>query len=454
MRWTLWWTSSARKRTRKNEGVPLKVLALDVGSSGVKAAVLRHGRLLTPITRASFPTRYAAGRAEVNPPQVLKAIAQAFSQLGDLRRQVDILSLCAMAPSWLALDHRGRPLTPIITHQHRRSIAEPQQLEQRVGASRYLRTAANRPFPGGISSSTAAWFFRHHPSLLRRADLVGHLNTYLLRQWTSARVTDPSNASFMGVYKTCTFGGWSDTLLAAVGLKPAQMPAILPGNQIAGHLTLSAATTLGLREGTPILPGIMDTSAAFLLAGAHPGQLVNVSGTTDVLALCVSRPHPHPLLLTRPLGVGRKWLAVSTLASAGSTLTWLHATLFPDLSDKQFFALMRQLEPAPSNLSFDAYLGGDRMSITQKTAGFSGLTLATTRQQMLAAALTNLARQSAARIPLLWENYPRISRNVFVSGGVGVALAGILHRDWPGRWQFRSCQEATLRGLDILANSL
>ncbi len=62
-----------------------------------------------------------------------------------------------------------------------------------------------------------------------------------------------------------------------------------------------------------------------LLAGARKGQLLNVSGSTDVLALCMDKAKPHERLITRALGVGQKWLSVATLAAAGAALDWARA---------------------------------------------------------------------------------------------------------------------------------
>jgi glycerol kinase len=39
---------------------------------------------------------------------------------------------------------------------------------------------------------------------MKKADLCGHLNTFLHRQITGARIIDPSNASFTGFYETLT----------------------------------------------------------------------------------------------------------------------------------------------------------------------------------------------------------------------------------------------------------
>src|SRR5688572_17032144 len=173
----------------------MKLLALDVGSSSVKAAVLLNGRIRGRIARASYETRYDGVRAEVEPKDVLKALADAIAQLGQAARKVEVIGLTVMAPSWVALDHGGRALTPIITHQDRRSVETARELEQRVGKARHLRLAGNRPFPGGISSTTWAHFNRHEKSLMKKVDLAGHLNTYLHRVMTHSRVTDPSNAS-------------------------------------------------------------------------------------------------------------------------------------------------------------------------------------------------------------------------------------------------------------------
>jgi xylulokinase len=229
--------------------------------------------------------------------------------------------------------------------------------------------AGNRPIPGGISSTTWAWFAEHQPGVLKKADLVGHLTTFLHRTLTGARVTDPSNASFMGVYSTLTLKGWDDELCEAIGAEKRLLPDVLDGNRVAGKITREAARRFGLTEGTPVITGIMDTSSALLLRGAKPGQLLNVCGSTDVLALCTEHPKPEEKLLTRAVGIGRKWMQVSTIAAAGSAVAWANRELFPDLSEDRFHALVKKLakHPLPSSVRFDPYLAGDRTSLDQKT---------------------------------------------------------------------------------------
>jgi len=430
----------------------MNILGIDAGSSSVKAAVLRNGRIAGRLVRCAFPTRFEGVRAEVEPRAILQAIAQAISELGAAARRVDVIALSVMAPSWIAMDSAGRPLTPIVTHQDRRSVDAARALEARLGVQRLLALNGNRPFPGGISSSTFAWFVQHEPELMAKADLVGHLNTYLHRQMTGARVTDPSNASYMGLYSVLDMGGWNLELCEAAGASPRVLPDILPANAIGGHITAQAALDLGLTAGTPMLTGLMDTAAALLLVGAKIGQLINVCGSTDVLGVVTDHPRPDERLLTRALGVGRKWMSVSTIAAAGSAFAWAKEQLFADLSEEAFRRLMQKLarRPLPSTVRFEPYLAGDRMSIEQRQGAFTGLTLASTREQMLGAMIEALAAASAARIPLLQAGGLKILRTVLVSGGVQGGLNKVLHRDWPGQWVFRTEIEATLRGLGTM----
>lgn len=314
------------------------VLGLDIGSSSVIAGLLDGRRVLAESPRAFFRTRHEGARAEVDPEVLLAAVAKAIRGLGDRARRVDAIALATMCPAWVALDRTGAALTPIVTHQDRRSVAEARVLEERMGADRHLALCGCRPIPGGISSTTWAWFRQHQPGALRRADLVGHLNTFLHRRLTGARVTDLSNASFTGLYRTLTLDGWSDELCANLGVSTQQLPDVVEADVIGGVLTREAARRLGLPAGLPMLTGLMDGSAGMLLAGAKVGQLFNVVGSTDVLALCTDRPRPHPLLLTRALGVGRAWLQVSTLAAMASSIYWAREQLFPRCRWRTFSA--------------------------------------------------------------------------------------------------------------------
>jgi xylulokinase len=435
----------------------VNLLGIDVGSSSVKAAVLRNGNPHGPIVRAFFKTDHRGERVEVPAERILRALADAMKQLGAPAKCVDAIGLTVMSPAWCAMDARGKALTPVVTHQDRRSVAEAIEIERRVGFERHMRLAGNRPFPGSIASTTWAWYQKYEPGRLTKVDLVGLLNTYLHRQLTGSRVIDPSNASFTGWYATLEQSGWSEDLCDATGVAPAVLPEVLEADRIGGRITKSAATKFGLTEGTPAMVGMIDTSAAMLLGPARPGQLLDVVGSTDVLALCTDRPRPHERLLTRALGVNpKRWMSVSTIAAAGSSLLWAREQLFRDLSIEAFRSLVlrisrRKESNQNEDVVFDPYLAGERANVEQRKAAFHGLTLATTREQMLGAIVESLAQASAERLKRFDTGGMKIRREVVVSGGAADRLDRVFQRDWRGTWTFRRYTEASLRGLGKLS---
>ena len=431
----------------------MRVLAIDIGSSSVKAAVLTGPRP-DQIARQPFTTTFDGPKVEVSATAILTALKKAIADLGPAAKTVDCIVPTGMAPSWLAMDIDGRPLTPVVTHQDRRSQAEAEAIEATIGRSRHMHLVGNRPTPGGISSTTARWFVQHAKPAMKKADLIGHLNTWLIRLATDARVIDPSNASFTGLYRTTNVGGWDDTLIAAARVKAGWLPRVMDSNEIAGRVTTRGARRFGLTAGTPMLAGFIDGSGGLLMAGAVPGQVLNVIGSTDVLAVVAARAKPAEGLLTRAVGIGRRWLSVGTVAAAGTALDWAHRTLFADLKPAAFHAEIAKLirKPRKSAVRFDARLAGTRTDVEPVRGAITDLSPGVDRYDILSALLESLAKQSAERFDRYRRAGITFDHHAFTTGGGDAALAKVLRRDWPGRWTFKSIEEATLGGAWAVAS--
>ncbi len=436
----------------------MRVLALDVGSSSVKAAVLEDEAVLAkvPETEKFSTDESRPPRVEIAAEEIWKAIVRATGRLGVTVSGVDRIALDALSPSCVLLDAEGNALTPIITHQDRRSVEQAERIEARFGLETHLNMAGNRPFPGGIGSTTLLWLRENEPALLDRAATVGMATTFLVGRLTGSRTIDPGNAGFLGLYDHGLRAAgaapcWNRDLCKPAGIRLDQLPEILDGAAVAGRLRAPAARQLGLKEGTEVLVGVVDTSAAFLGVGAEPGRLLNSIGTTDVIALAWPRSRPHEQLLTRELGTGRLWLSVYTVASGSGSLAWAQEALFPDLQRDEFYKLARELigRPPPA-VRFEPFLAGDRMSIRQRRASFEGIDRSVRREDLLRAILEAIARRNAEGMEILTKDVKPLP-DVFVAGG-GDWLSDFYHRAWPGDgWRFHPVEDATYKGLARLA---
>jgi sugar (pentulose or hexulose) kinase len=429
----------------------MKVVAVDVGSSAVKAAIFRDGRRVGGVVREPVATRYEGREVDMDADAVWAAFAAAVRLLGPEARSADRLAADVLAPGFTALTRSGEALSAVITHQDRRSWEQAAEIERRVGADRHLALVGCRPFPGGIASSSLLWLRRNRPDAFARAEVFGQLNTFLNLRLTGAAVVDPGNASFLGLYDTFGMTGWHPELCEALDVAPDRLPEVRSGERVAGRLLPGPADALGLRSGTEVLTGVIDTTAAICSTGAVPGRVFNSIGTTDVLAVVTDRPRPHEKVLTRCLGVGRLWVSVNTIAAGGGALAWVHRNLFADLDKAAFFGLVKELaaDPSPSPVRFEPYLAGDRLSLEPKTAGFTGLTLATGRREMLKAVLDAWAELNARGLERIAERADPLP-DVYVTGG-GDEIAGALHARWPGSWRFHYLDEAALLGMARLA---
>ncbi len=440
----------------------MKILAIDVGSSSIKAAFCKNGRI-KHIEHVPISTSLKGREVEIPAAGLLKSFRKAVRHITASHGHIDAIAMDSFCPGVVALDKHRAVLFGCVTHQDRRSMKQAEEIEQDIGAQRHLQLTGNRPFPGGIASTTLLWFKQNKPAEFKRIACVGQPTTLLLDHLTGQWVIDPSQAAFLGLYDSIKLSGWIPELCQRIGLTESQLPKLLFADQIAGKVTRAAAEQLGLSEGCPVFASMVDTSAAMLSTDCRPGRMVHSAGSTDVLALCLDKPAPAGDILTRPLGTGhrlaKRWLAVSTIAAGGSTMHWLKDNLFADYSSKKFHKLTahigRQLQDqkpggkADMEVAFAPYLAGDRTAMEERTGCFDHLTLANTREDMLRAAVLALAQASRQRFDRL-SQIREVHSEIFTMGGQ-TQLADIMHDQWPGKHTFTPLENEAMTGLNRLA---
>jgi sugar (pentulose or hexulose) kinase len=338
-------------------------------------------------------------------------------------------------------------LTPIITHLDRRARATARQIWSDVGPE-FLASTGNKPLPGGISGITARHLLTTAPDLKRTVRHYLHVNGWLGLRCTGQTAFDRGNASFTGLYDTMTTRNWSPRWCEYLGIDQAWLPPVLSGDATLGPLLPEPAAHLGVSAGIPLKLGTADTSCAMLAAGMGPDDLLHVVGTTQVLAVHADKPIPAMNRLTRQLGVGEAYIHVTHNPVGGVALDWIHQLCFSEQGAERFYAesVAAALERTEGVVLDPPFLGGDRLEIDARRAGFQELTLATDRLDLLASVLHAMRRHHRTALEAL--GVKRRFRRVFLTGG-GAELVQRLIPEYRSMEVIR-LEEGSLRGVAAL----
>jgi len=404
----------------------MRILALDVGTSSVKAAVLdvTTAAPVGPIARAAYDLDAPVPDAAEIPAMrlwdaVTAAARDAVRQAGVAGvagKDVQGIGLSCMMPALVLLDRADRPLGPIWTHLDRRARPAARQVWGAVGQE-FFALVGNRPLPGGITAVCFRQQLSDDPYLAQRVGNYLHANGWLGLRLTGERAFDPANACFTGLFGTLTDQTWSKRWLDYFEVDASWLPPVIDGDALLGTLRAEAAAELGVTAGLPVKLGTADTSSAMLAAGMTKKDLLDEVGTTQVLSVLTDTPLPSPQRLTRLLGVGRSFVHVTHNPVGGAALDWIRGLCFREQSAQEFF---QRTVPAaldrPTRVTLDPpFLGGDRLEIEAHRAAFRDLELTTDREDLLTAVLQAMVRRHHAALAALGagERFERI----FLTGG-------------------------------------
>jgi len=431
------------------------ILAIDVGTQSLRACVIDPE--LSELERQQVPYTpqvISRDKVEIDAEILWDALVQACSKLQH-RDRVNVITFSTLCPSLLPMDADGNPLHPIILHLDRRSYEQAQWALKKVGEEKFLNIAGNLPIPGGISATSLLWIRDHEPGIYSKSDVCfGHAVTFFLKRLTDRFVIDPSNASFTGLYDTVGYGDWDERLYEPLEIERDKLPEVLMSTAIAGELINKAAKTLGLPKNIPVNIGANDTTCATVGAGVtEGGDMMNTSGTVEILVLCLDKPIISKNHLLRTHAYPGRWLAMRTVGAGGASLEWFRTNFCRELTKAVFYNEYLKDVLAPDKVPesrFYPYLSGDRHRIKRKSGAFTRLTLNTNRDDLLLALAHGIIGFQMESISE-WNKHVQLAKEIFhVGGGAGDAYTGY-KQSMLKEYRFVQRGETTLPGAAKLA---
>jgi glycerol kinase len=306
-----------------------QLLGVDEGTSAVKAVLFDSDlRPLAEARREKALSHPQPGWVEQDPGEVLDTVTGAIAEVLRAADGEVVMGLDHQGESVVAWEaDTGRPLTPIVTWQDKRSQQILDRLEQE-GQADEVTARSGMPLDPYFSAGKLAWLLEHDDAVAKARDAgtlrMGTVDSFLCDRLGAGFATDPATASRtqLGAPE------FDPRLLEIFGVPADVLPAIA---DTAGDLGVlqhdSWPVELPLRARCP------DQQAALAGAGCvEPGLAKATYGTGVFLLAHAGNEQPKPSGGLLPTVAWRidgsvEWALDGGVFTAGALLEWLSRDL-------------------------------------------------------------------------------------------------------------------------------
>ena len=409
-------------------GVPPQVLAVDLGTSGMKAALVAADGTVTGWAERAIPLRLLpGGGAEQDPHAWWDALAAVAADLGRAHpehlRAVTTVCSSTQGEGTIAVDAAGRPLTDCVTWLDMRGAAH---LRRQFGGfpgyqgfsvrriARWLRLTGGMPSATGKDPAAHMLFIRDE-----LPDVYERTATFLnVLDWLNLKLTGRTVATVDSILTSWVTDNrqpsnirYSPALVADCGIDRDKLPPIVACTEVIGTLTPEAAAHLGLPATVAVVAGAIDNTAAAVGAGTTGDNQPHLYlGTSSWIAAHVRRKKTDVTasIASVPCAVPDRYLMTALQATAGANLTWLrdkiveyddpllgagHVSRDEGWIYDAFDKIIPTVPPGANGVLYTPWLYGERAPVDNPSlrAGFFNVSLDTNRSDLLRAVFEGVA---------------------------------------------------------------
>ena len=394
----------------------MTVLVIDVGTTGVRSAVMRPDATLGPVHyRHLPPTSPFPGLVEFDPVELADtAIALANDAIDQFGGPIAAVGITTQRASTVVWDRStGQPIGPGLGWQDLRTVMECITAKAEHG----FALAPNQ------SATKVAWLLNSVDGSRQRDLCFGTVDSWLAWRLTggAAHVTDRTNAALTGL-TVADCSDWSDVALAAFDIPRSMMPRLVDTSG-----PIAPATVL---HGAPLLAALVGDQQGSLIGQScvRAGDTKITFGTGGMLDLCVDDQPPLSArrsshgtfpIVAWAIGDHTMWGVEAIMLSAGTNIEWLRDDmgLIQSAADSHDVAQGCSASDGVVYVPALLGLGTPRWDYGARGSLF-GLTRGTTRSHVVRAVLEGVAHRGADLVDAAQADTGNTIQTLRVDGGM------------------------------------
>ena len=374
------------------------VLSIDVGTSGVRAALFdEHGNQIEDaqaITRRTV-SDFAELDSEALVEEVIKTVDALLAHPVSAASHIDTIAISTFWHSLVGVDAQSRPTTPLLTWADTRAVQEAHELRAEFDEGEvHARTGCR--FHPSYWPAKLRWLKRERREQFEATRLWLGFAEYLCLKLFGEPVVSVSMASATGLFdqRTCL---WDQQLIERLALAREQLPQINTDTAARFTNTFTARWPALAHAGVEVVVG--DGAANNIGGGCSTkDKIALMIGTSGAMRVVFAGAPPERLSPGLwSYRVDRKRVVVGgALSDGGGLLEWLVESL--NVSDRNLQEQLAALEPDTHGLTILPFWSGERSTGWHATArgGIFGLRHDTTTLEIIRAALEAVGAPFAA----------------------------------------------------------
>jgi xylulokinase len=325
----------------------MRVLAIDVGTSSLKAGIIDREGCLRSSARERLLDRKGADLSRFRPGIWFEALRDALKSLGPELSSVKAVSVSGNGPTLVSVGGGGEAQEEAFLWIDERRSYKPGE------ASFFL--------------PKASWILKNRPKLYERTETFLGCPEYLSFLLSGTASAFSPSEEFDQYF-------WNEASLSSYGLDRGKFPPFARTGDLVGRVTRAASEATAVPEGIPLFAGGSDFLMALLGTGAvSPGSTCDRAGSSEGINYCSPDKVRHERIRCLPHVIPGLYNASGILASTGTIFEWFRK--FSGQTEVPYDEMLGRIRDLGHKASIPSFFPSVRRGAVWQFSGgiFSGL---------------------------------------------------------------------------------